>query len=368
MGNSLAGTPLSCCPALFQEDTLHPGFVFSYAVAEDQSGRSSHLDADAAMADDENAKRMAAAKGTGRRAGVAAEGMSAAKLEDYVKPVYAKAPEVKTKIRDIIKTNDKMQVLFGHLDASALDDIVNAFQEIAHSRGQEIISQGEEGDCLYIIRDGEVDVFVNRPGPDGRMAPGRGPRVVSLSSGALFGELALMYSAPRAATVVIGSPTCNLWRLDREPFKMLLAQQSQAQYATYEGWLAEVDLLKSLNRYEMSRLSELLESNLYEEGEDIIKQGEPGDKFYILEDGTCAAYIKGDAGERMVKEYSRQGDYFGEIALLNNEPRKATVRATGEGATVLSLSQEDFTMILGPIQDILKKDITKYPQYAHFMR
>jgi len=295
--------------------------------------------------------------------------MSAADVKDYVKPVYAKDAVTNEKIMGIIKGNDKMQVLFGHLDSAALDDIVNAFQEVSKPRGQDIIRQGEEGDCLYIINDGEVDVYVARPSADGQLsASERGPKVVSLGSGALFGELALMYSAPRAATVCIRSESCKLWQLDREPFKKLLAQQSQNQYAMYEGWLAEVDLFKSLNRYELSRLSDLLESSLFDEGEEIIKQGEVGDKFYILEDGTCSAYMTGTDGEKKVKDYETQGDYFGEIALLNAEPRKATVRATGEGATVLSLSAEDFELILGPIKDILHKDIDKYPQYAHFLK
>merc|ERR1719436_86544 len=136
----------------------------------------------------------------------------------------------------------------------------------------------------------------------------------------------------------------------------------------YEGWLSEVELFKDLNHYELSTLSDLMESNLFDSNEEVIKQGEPGDKFYILEDGTCAAYISGPEGEQKVKDYVNKGEYFGEIALLNNEPRRATIRATGEGAAVLSVSQEDFVAVLGPIQDRLKEDIDKYPQYAAFLQ
>lgn len=321
------------------------------------------------MSDEEDKTRLAVSMGKARRQGVAAEGMNMEEVRDFVKPVYQKDAATNAKITGIMKGNDKMQVLFGHLDAAALGDIVNAFREVTKEKGQEVIKQGEEGDCLYIINEGEVDVHVARPGTDGQVPKGdRGPKVVSLRPGALFGELALMYSAPRAATVVISSPTCELWQLDREPFKMLLAQSSQNQYALYEGWLSEVDLLKALNQYELSRLSDLLESTLYDAGEEIIKQGDPGDKFYILEDGTCSAFMTGDAGEQKVKDYEKQGDYFGEIALLTNEPRKAAVRATGQGASVLSLSQEDFISILGPIQDILKKDMGSYKQYTAYLQ
>merc|ERR1719401_270361 len=149
---------------------------------------------------------------------------------------------------------------------------------------------------------------------------------------------------------------------------MMLVQNTHTQYEMYEGWLSEVDLLKSLNQYELSRLSEMMESQLFDADEEIIRQGESGDKFYILEDGSCTAYICGDEGERKVKDYLQQGEYFGEIALLHDEPRRATVRATGMGASVLSVSQEDFNAVLGPITDRLKQDIANYPQYAEFLQ
>ena len=58
-------------------------------------------------------------------------------------------------------------------------------------------------------------------------------------------------------------------------------------------------------------------------GDTIIKQGEEGDKFYVLKDGSTEAYIEDGT---VVKKFSR-GDYFGEFALLTGEPRKASVRA-----------------------------------------
>merc|ERR1712217_683212 len=158
------------------------------------------------------------------------------------------------------------------------------------------------------------------------------------------------------------------WRLDREPFKMLLAQKSQTQHENYQEWLGEVEILRSLNKYELSRLSELMEEECFDGGEDIVAQGSNGDRFYILEDGTCDAIISGQEGEKVVKTYSKKGEYFGEIALLREEPRKATVRATGSGCSVISVSKDDFTSVLGPIEDVLRKNLDKYPQYAQFLK
>merc|ERR1711924_492814 len=172
---------------------------------------------------------------------------------------------------------------------------------------------------------------------------------------------------PRAATVQIASPTCTCWALDREPFKMLLAQSGQAKLEIYEGFLREVELLQSLNHFELAKLSDCLESQLFDSGEEIVRQGDAGNEFFIVEDGTCAAFINGKEGEVEVKQYEK-GGYFGEIALLTDEPRKATVKATGEGASVLVCTKENFVNLLGPVQDILRRELDKYPQYEKFLR
>lgn len=243
-----------------------------------------------------------------------------------------------------------------------MEDVINAFEEVTATEGQVIIKQGDEGDSLYIIGEGSVDVFVRRREGDGDMAlPGSvGPKVTTYGPGDLFGELALLYSSLRAATVVVVSPHCQMWRLEREPFKMLMAKQTQAKYDLYEGWLGQVDILRTLNKYELGRLSEALETLLFDEDELIVKQGEEGDRFYILEEGECAAYIEKDGVAVKVKGYTKQGDYFGEIALLKNESRRATIRAGAGGASVVSISKEDFTNLLGPIQDVLQQDIENY--------
>lgn len=303
-----------------------------------------------------------------RRKGVATESIDNDKVKNYVKPVFAKDQETITKLEVKLKEDPKMQVLFGHLDSTGLRDVVNAFQPKDIPEGVDIIRQGDPGDCLYIIKEGNVDVFVARPGKTGEVKAGdKGPKVTTLGSGALFGELALLYNTPRAATVTAASKKVNTWRLDALDFKMLLMQSSQEQYEKYEGWLSKVDLLKTLNHYELSRLADAMESQKFSVGDTIIKQGDEGDRFFILESGSAAAYIQGDAGEKEVKRYSSTGDYFGEIALLTSEPRKATIRAIAGGCAVASLAASDFANLLGPLNDILKEQADKYPQYKDFI-
>lgn len=312
--------------------------------------------------------KVAACQTRVRRAGVAAESVTDEAMADYKKPVYQKDDETNAKIKGTLKSNEKMQVLFGHLDGEPLQDVINAFYTKEVAGGTDIITQGDAGDCLYIVASGNVDIFVARPGPDGKIAAGdKGTKVVSFGPGALFGELALMYNAPRAATVMANGNVV-VWALSAVDFKMLLAKSSQANYAKYEGWLSEIDLLKVLNHFELAKLADCMSSELFDDDEVIIQQGDEGDRFFVVEDGCCDAYIHGENGEMKVKTYSERGSYFGEIALLTNAPRKATVKAGKGGCSCVSVSKEDFTLILGPLSEKLKGQVDLYPQYADFLK
>ena len=93
--------------------------------------------------------------------------------------------------------------------------------------------------------------------------------------GACFGELALMYNAPRAATVQCTSENgASVWALDREPFQIMLVSAQSKKIEQYEGFLGNVKLFEDLNKYELGMLSDMLESELFEGGEAILQQGD----------------------------------------------------------------------------------------------
>lgn len=312
-------------------------------------------------------KKIKEQKTRGHRPSIFAQKITEEAISDYKKPVYAMDAAMKESLVKILG-GEKLEVLYGHLSKDSIADVVNAFYAKKFESGTDIIVQGDRGDCLYVIAEGSVDIYVARPGPDGRIATDdRGSKVVSFGVGAMFGELALMYESPRAATVKAAGPV-STWVLDANDFKMLLMKAQTATYKKYEGWLSQVKLLSSLNHFELAQLADIMQSDCFAEHEDIVVQGDEGENFYLLEDGSASAFIKGDSGEREVRQYLGVGDYFGEIALLTQEPRRATVRATGEGCSVAYLSQTQFIDILGPIAERLREDVDKYPQYAHFLK
>lgn len=299
-------------------------------------------------------------KDKNRRQGVSAQALSEERMKDWKRPSYPKPEDVTASLQKLIAANDKMQVLFGHLTDAAKLDVIDAMKPQTVEKGERLITQGEDGDFFYIVDTGTFDAFVTR----GDQPAGK---VCEYGPGGMFGELAMMYNAPRAATVVCTS-TAKVWALDRESFQLMLTTAENTRHTQYEGFLEKIDLFKHLTRYELSQLSDMLESELFDGGEEVIKQGDIGKAFYIVEDGEAKAYITGEKGEVEVKHYSEPGDYFGEVALITHETRRATVRACDKGCSVLQVSREDFDRVLGPIKETLAKNIESYPGYADVIR
>ena len=87
--------------------------------------------------------------------------------------------------------------------------------------------------------------------------------------------------------------------------------------------LRSAPLFARLGEDELKEISDRLQSDRYQRGRDIIRQGEPGRKFYIIETGTVEVLVRHDrAGEPVLEAELGRGDYFGERALLADEPRR----------------------------------------------
>lgn len=215
----------------------------------------------------------------------------------------------------------------------------------------QVITQGDQGDFFYVVEKGSFDVHVNssgafQPGPDGM-----GTKVATISTGGSFGELALMYNAPRAATVVSAEAGCLLWALDRVTFRRILMDSTFQRRRMYESFLEEVPLLVTLTAYERSKIADALDTQKFPPGTSIITEGDIGENFYLLESGEAEAFIKDKEGP--VRAYNK-GDFFGELALLNDAPRAASIIAKTE-VKVATLGKDGFQRLLGPVAGIMRR-------------
>lgn len=184
------------------------------------------------------------------------------------------------------------------------------------------------------------------------------------NAGEFFGELALLYNAPRAASIFAKSDDCILWALDRETFNNIVKEASIKKREKYINFLSSVGILQTLSEKEIESIADAIKEERVKQNEDIIKQGEMGDKFFILEDGKAKALKTFDDNvTNEVLNYS-EGDYFGELALMRDEPRAATVKAITD-CTFLSLERGSFKRLLGPLENMLKKHSEVYQKYSN---
>lgn len=182
--------------------------------------------------------------------------------------------------------------------------------------------------------------------------------------GEFFGELALLYNAPRAASIYAKSENCLCWALDRETFNNIVKDASIKKREKYQNFLSKVEILKTLNEYEIGLIADAIKEETMKKDEDIIRQGEKGDKFFILEEGKAVAIKTFDDNvTQEVFNYTDEGSYFGELALIKDEPRAATVKAVTD-CRFLSLDRMSFKRLLGPLLNLLKKNSELYQKFS----
>lgn len=260
----------------------------------------------------------------------------------------------------------KHSFLFAHLDPKELSVIVDAVHLNKVSAGSTIMRQGDRGECLYLVQAGELEVYKSRVRvcliflKIGFIQPNdAGLDLVNvITAGQVVGELALLYSSPRAATVIAKTDGL-LWKLDRQTFTNVVRNLAIQRREQYISFLASVPLLKHLGDYERSQLVDAISSKQFESGETVVNYGDIGDRFYILSSGRAEAVKDG----KIIKEYS-PGDYFGELALLRDKPRAATVRIKEGPAVCLSLEREAFNRLLGPLEEIMNENAASYDEFC----
>lgn len=326
----------------------------SSAPAEDNAGAAHSASEEESESDDDNdyvgdmdeAPPPVVNRGA-RRVSVCAESPSE-NMNAKIK-VVPKSDEETSRILEILKKN----VLFKHLDPDQMNTVKDAMFLVNHKDQDVIIQQGDDGDNFYVVDSGTVDVFV-------KMEDGE-KKVLDYSDGDSFGELAIMYNAPRAATCKATSDV-RLWALDRVSFKVILMNTTIKKRNVYKGFLQQVPILAQLTEYEILTIADALQEESFADGEVICKQDESGDTFYIIKEGTAVCTQKNSAGQEGEVARLADGAYFGEIALLTSKPRQATVTATGQ-LQCLTLDRKTFKRVMGPLQDILMRNLEAYTKF-----
>jgi CRP-like cAMP-binding protein/Zn-dependent protease len=226
---------------------------------------------------------------------------------------------------------------FEDLSEDLLSDLAGRVELVRVRDGQVVFRQGDVADAFYVVRSGIVRIEDEDP------EEGDTDILTTLDAGDSFGELGLLGSAPRAATARAHGDT-TVFRVDKASFDRLLADEIEApDFGPTMQAYAELRALPIFRGLSTADLALVLNHGTWATvapGEALIEQGAIGDSFYTIGSGQVDVIREG-----AVVASLGPGDHFGEIALLTDEPRNATVVAHTP-LRVFSLDREGFASVV----------------------
>ncbi|XP_075240396.1 cGMP-dependent protein kinase 1-like isoform X4 [Convolutriloba macropyga] len=274
-----------------------------------------------------------------KKQGVSAE--SAAKPTNHVSiqvKKYPKSKEVKELIQNAIERNEFTQ----HLEQSQMSEIVECMHEVKFNADDYVIKEGDQGDCLYVIQDGVLEVSK------------KGKTLTRLNSGTLFGELAILYNCTRTASVKALTYS-RIWKIERQSFQKIMMKVVLSEEDEILSFLQSVPLLKELPIEMMNKLVYCVDFCHFSPDEYIIRENAYGETFYIIRQGKVRVVQNHpQSGLPVLIRHLQKGDYFGEKALICEDRRTASI-ITDTEVECVQIDRSNFIELIGPLEEIKNK-------------
>lgn len=232
--------------------------------------------------------------------------------------------------------------LFSSLEKPALRALIGAFEMITVAAGEAVIEEGSEGAEAYIVARGELEV---RKGAQSEDDP---PLTLArLTGGALFGEMALLARAPRAASVVACRPSIllvarrdELETVARSRPDVGVELAAHCRRRMVANLVRTSPVLLAVPGEERPALVERFETKVFEKGDRLIVQGNDPAGLHLIASGEVAV-VRREGDEPFVISTLGPGQVVGEVALVLRRKANADVVAVHPTIT-LHLPQEEF--------------------------
>jgi len=242
------------------------------------------------------------------------------------------------------------------LNPEHLQEVARKARPVRLKAGKRLFSEGDEVAAQWYLREGVVEVLAG-DGTKSRVEAGSPAAASALEGG-----------NPARRTAIARSDVL-VYTIDRSLLDMMLTWDQTGSYhvaelsgdevsvganADEEDWMVRLLRTEAFHRIPPANIQAIfmrMEPVGFSAGEEIIRQGDPGDYFYIVRDGRCSVTrtTKGRPDGIRLAELG-PGDGFGEEALISDSPRNATVTMVTDG-TVMRLAKADFQPLLSePLQ------------------
>lgn len=230
--------------------------------------------------------------------------------------------------------------LFTLMDEGLWEQITDKFEIVSFDMGQTVFNEGDPGDSFYVIYSGKARVV-------GTAADGNQIILTTLSKGDFFGEKALLQKENRTATIRAGSELV-LAKLMKSDFLAIVETDEKVKnylnnflsHTAVNNFLRQFSVFSALTAKEIAVWLDHLEHEEIKAGDFVFFEGDEPDKFYIIVSGK-ADVIKKVNGEDKVINTLREGQFFGELALLSKKTRAAGIKAA-EDLHVVTMGRAKF--------------------------
>ncbi|KAL7558894.1 hypothetical protein ACA910_019429 [Epithemia clementina (nom. ined.)] len=257
----------------------------------------------------------------------------------YTPPVYTKTEEERAFLLEALHQN----FVFADLSPRELMPLVDAMEKSECPKGQVIIEQGDIGDYFYVLRHGHCGIKVD------------GKSVAKMGKGDSFGELALMYSSPRAATVTALDDVV-LFRVDQKTFRLIYQHQVHTAELQKRELLEQVPFLSSLSEEDKHKLVDEMYMKVFKKGDQVMTKGEKAELFWIVVDGELKMTDLEVSGKKLSDIKVEAGDHFGEQALLRGTPIFGNCTAVTDGRAFV-IDKESIVDAVGDMEDAAARSL-----------
>lgn len=224
--------------------------------------------------------------------------------------------------------------------------MIPSFEPVMVKNGEVIIKQGDKADYFYIVAKGKVIYKV-----DGKL-------VGEASKEQSFGELALLYTSPRAASVIALTNPTALFRIDQRAFRTILHKKAREFEKQKLELLKSVEAFRGVTDSDLYRLADCMIMRQFKEDQTVIRKGDVGNCFYIIHSGSMKVTDIGDGTSASEGIILTKGEYFGERALITDERRSANVVGNEPGAC-FAIDRVTFEKVLGQFSKVIMRSHDK---------
>jgi len=286
-----------------------------------------------------------------RRFSVSAEPASEEKQSvKFNRKVYPKSDDALERIKQSVDG----VFLFQGLEKQEMQLLIDAMFEKKCRAEDEVVVEGDSGDYFYVVESGLYEVWKTLSGQKAQT------KVFQYHHKGAFGELALMYNAPRAATVKAVTNGV-LWAVDRSTFRHIIVGCTAKKRGKYDQFLQKVPLLKDSSDELRAQIADILETVSYKKGEFVVREGDDAEHFYFVVEGEAMVTLGGGAKEKaQTVRRLGCGDFFGARALMLNGERSANVRAATDRLDIAGMDNASFMRLLSGFYDVFRKNFKNY--------